>query len=274
MGGAGALLTETFGGVTATNDGNTRIESSLDDYCDNAGWTGNYVYQAGGGGLKFGNSSNGGSLTTPALDLSNCGGTITVVVNAKNYGTDVTTLTVSCGDAIETITLTETATDYTVVLTGVTAAEDQQVTIASTGSRQRWYLYSVNIYDGSGAKAVNETGDADSRVITGITDQYYVVENLTPGATYTYYVEANYIDDTKAASNVETVTLLEDQGHGFDLGDVNHDGSVSIKDVTDLIDYLLGGDNGICLICADVIGVDGVSIADVTTLIDKLLGGN
>ena len=269
-----ALLSETFGGVTAENDGTARIESSLDDYCDNAGWTGNYVYQAGGGGLKFGNSSNGGSLTTPALDLSNCGGTITVVVNAKNYGTDVTTLTVSCGDAIETITLTETATDYTVVLTGVTAAEDQQVTIASTGSRQRWYLYSVNIYDGSGAKAVNETGDADSRVITGITDQYYVVENLTPGATYTYYVEANYIDDTKAASNVETVTLLEDQGHGFDLGDVNHDGSVSIKDVTDLIDYLLGGDNGICLICADVNGVDGVSIADVTTLIDKLLGGN
>ena len=199
VGGSGnALLTEAFGGVTAINDGTTRIENSLDDYCDNAGWTGTYVYQAGGGGLKFGNSSNGGSLTTPALDLSTCGGTITVVLNGKKYGTDVTTLTVSCGDVSETVSLTDAAADYTVTLSGVTVAADQQVTIASTGSRQRYYLYQVNIYDGTGA---------DSRVITGITGKTYTVEGLTEGETYNFYVEANYTDGTKAASNVEQVTL-------------------------------------------------------------------
>ena len=64
--------------------------------------------------------------------------------------------------------------------------------------------------------------------------------------------------------------LTEYGGHDYDLGDVNHDGYISIKDVTDLIDYLLGiGD--VCVVCADLNGKDGVSIADVTALIDILL---
>ena len=265
------LLTETFGGVTAENDGTARIESSLDDYCDNAGWTGLYVYQAGGGGLKFGNSSNGGRLTSPALDLSDSGNAITVVLNGKNYGTDNTTLTVSCGDVSETVTLTSEAQDYTVILVNVDAAADQQVTISSTGSRQRYYLYRVDIYNGGQVKAVQETGDADSRVITGITDKYYVVENLTPGATYNYYVEANYIDGTTRQSNTEQVTLPEEQEHGYEVGDVNHDRVVDINDVTALIDYLLGVSEA-CQICSDVDQSGDVSIDDVTALIDHLLG--
>ena len=266
------LLTETFSGVTATNDGTSRIEDSLDEYCDNAGWTGAYIYQAGGGGLKFGNSSNGGRLVSPELDLSNCGGTITVAFNARNYGTDNTTLTISCGDVSETVELTSEAADYIVVLDGVAADEGQQVTFSSTGSRQRWYLYSVQISSGeANAKAVSETGDENYRVITGITNKFYVVENLTAGATYDYYVVANYIDGTNGQSNTEQVTLLVDQGHGYEVGDVNHDGKVSIADVTALIDYLLGTGEGSCAICADVSGDGNVSIADVTALIDKLL---
>ena len=54
-------------------------------------------------------------------------------------------------------------------------------------------------------------------------------------------------------------------------GDVNHDGAVNVKDVTDLIDYLLDIDNGICTICADVKEDDAINIADVTNLIDMLL---
>ena len=268
-----ALLTETFGGVTATNDGTTRIESSLDDYCDNAGWTGLYVYQAGGGGLKFGNSSNGGKLTSPELDLSNCGGTITVVFNGKNYGTDVTTLTVSCGEVSETVSLTDAAADYTVTLSGVTAAAGQNVTISSTGSRQRYYLYSVNIYNGSAAKAVSETGDENSCVITGITAKNYTVNNLTAGATYEFYVVANYINGSNAQSNIEQVTLLEEQGHGYELGDVNHDGLVSVGDVAAIINYLLmDGGSDICIICADLNGDGKVTVGDVSGLIAKLLG--
>ena len=70
------------------------------------------------------------------------------------------------------------------------------------------------------------------------------------------------------------MVTLSDNGHGFDLGDVNHDGSVSIADVTTLIDYLLGSNSNACLVCADMNGDGDVSIGDVTALIDLLLAGN
>ena len=58
----------------------------------------------------------------------------------------------------------------------------------------------------------------------------------------------------------------------YEIGDVNHDHSVSIADVTALIDLLLGGSEAPAE--ADVNGDTNVSIADVTALIDKLLSGN
>ena len=53
------------------------------------------------------------------------------------------------------------------------------------------------------------------------------------------------------------------------------DGSVTITDVTALIDYLLGGDPTLVdLLAADVNHDQSVSITDLTTLIDVLLGDN
>ena len=58
-------------------------------------------------------------------------------------------------------------------------------------------------------------------------------------------------------------------------GDVNGDGSVSIGDVTALIDFLLSGDaSGINQAAADCNQDNGVSIGDVTALIDFLLAGS
>ena len=58
----------------------------------------------------------------------------------------------------------------------------------------------------------------------------------------------------------------------YDRGDVNHDGYVTIADVTSLIDYLLNGEQAPneadCNLSGDV------SIGDVTCLIDYLLSGN
>ena len=109
-----------------------------------------------------------------------------------------------------------------------------------------------------------------------LSGAYYTVEGLTPGNTYEFYVVVRQNSATGYASYqsvVREVTLPGGDDHGYELGDVNHDHSVSIADVTALIDYLLGGDNGACLICADVNGEGGVTIADVTALIDKLLSG-
>ncbi len=123
-----------------------------------------------------------------------------------------------------------------------------------------------------------EDGDATWRTITGITDKFYTVTGLTAEGTFLYKVKAFYNDGTESDwSNIEEVTL-KDNGplpHGHEVGDVNHDDKISIKDVTDLINYLLSGDESvICTVCANVNGDDKVSIADVTALIDKLLSNN
>jgi len=56
------------------------------------------------------------------------------------------------------------------------------------------------------------------------------------------------------------------------VGDVNGDGMVTIKDVTALIDYLLGGNaEPINEAAADVNQNGGIAINDVTALIDLLL---
>ena len=60
----------------------------------------------------------------------------------------------------------------------------------------------------------------------------------------------------------------------FIPGDVNDDGEVTIKDVTTLIDYLLGSDVTINELAADVKSDGEITIADVTALIDMLLGAN
>ena len=61
----------------------------------------------------------------------------------------------------------------------------------------------------------------------------------------------------------------------FIRGDVNKDGSVTITDVTTLIDYLLTLDaTGVDLDAANCNLDDSISVADLTTLIDYLLTGN
>ena len=200
---------------------------------------------------------------------------VTVVFNASifstNYGTTAT-VNVATSAGSQDVTISgESFSTFTVVLD--CAASDK---ITFTGVSGLYCMSGVTIYAGD-LNAINtmlmaqETGDENSRLITGITDKFYTVENLAAGGTFLYRVKALYIDGTESNwSNIEEVTLFQN-GHGFDLGDVNHDGSVTIKDVTALIDYLLG--NGeVCMICADVNGDSVVTIKDVTDLIDMLLG--
>ena len=146
------------------------------------------------------------------------------------------------------------------------AADEAYITPSSF--RAEWTDQTVA--SGVQSYVLQYTANGATNNVSDIHDKYYTLSNLTPGATYTYKVKALYVDGTEGAwSNVRQVTLP--QGHAFEPGDVNHDGSVAISDVTVLIDYLLDSSNTACIICADVNGDGSVTITDVSALIDKLL---
>ena len=157
----------------------------------------------------------------------------------------------------------------------VTASAGEKITITTSDNQYSCDIAKIEIYagDATGVATLmaSETGDADYRLITGITDRFYTVENLTAEGTFLYKVKALYIDGTESDwSNIEEVTLFENTP-AFQLGDVNHDGDVNIADVTRLIDYLLDTTTDIFLDCADVKADGDINIADVTALIDLLL---
>lgn len=127
-------------------------------------------------------------------------------------------------------------------------------------------------------KAVNEEGDADYRLITGITpDKFYTVKNLTAGGTFFYRVKAHYTDDSWSSwSKAKTVTLVGD-APGYDRGDVNMDGEIDVNDITRLIDVILGKDVVYDAQAADcnIEGGNGsTDINDITALINRVLNGS
>ena len=262
-----------FSNVTAVTE-NNQLPNQIANYAQYVpeGWTvNNYLWVNNGYVI----SGQNGSFVSPTYDLTGYD-KVTVVIDAysyyaSNYGT--AELSVSTGNGSQDLTLgTDDFMTYTVVLD---CATSDQVTIAGTANY--FALRSIKVYAGDltavqAARMATETGDADYRLITEITDKFYTVENLTAEGTFLYRVKAIYLDGTESDwSNIEEVTLFEN-GHAFQLGDVNHDGEVNIKDTTDLIDHLLGGDAFVCEICADVKADGVVDIADVTALVDYLLG--
>ena len=158
----------------------------------------------------------------------------------------------------------------------VTASSGEQIMITTPDSQYSPDIALIEVYAGDATVAklmANESGDATYRLITGITDKFYTVNDLTAAGTFLYKVKALYQDGTESDwSNIEEVTLFEN-GHAYELGDVDHDGVVTIKDVTALIDGLLGDINSVCPICSDVNKDGNIAISDVTALIDLLLGG-
>ena len=204
---------------------------------------------------------------------------MTVVFDAStfsdSYGTDIT-LNVATSAGSQNVNVNSTSFNtFTVVLD---CASTDKVTF--TGVSGLYCISGIRIYAGdinaaNTLRMAQETGDENSRVITGITDKFYTVENLTAGGTFLYRVKAVYLDGTESDwSNIEEVTLFEN-GHGYVLGDVNHDGVLNIADVTMLISYVLNGSTGsACPVCADVNQDNEYTIADVTTLIGLVLNTN
>ena len=124
--------------------------------------------------------------------------------------------------------------------------------------------------------------EAQTVTITG--EEGATIEYSTDGGTsWQTYNDAFTVDETTIIqaraikqglynnSEVATAEYVIEIPVVHKPGDVNHDGAVNIKDVTDLIDYLLDNNNNVCEECADVKVDNAINIADVTALIDLLL---
>lgn len=144
----------------------------------------------------------------------------------------------------------------------------------------RWWENTINIYSYHMLyqllRAGNSSESSDSDPFPG-TNGVTSLNNLTTPSLKTWSgLDCEFgIANIAENDGIITFGVVNGDGtapaHGFDLGDVNHDGSVNIADVTALIDYLLGNEDGVCTECADINNDVTINIADVTDLIDMLL---
>ena len=265
------LETADFSNVpdVLTEDGQALddISGNYGDYLPE-GWSATSYLGAYGGALLV---AYEGTISTPAYNLTGYD-KMTVVIRAASYYYDNSTISVSTSIDSQELTLNQSWTEYTIVLD---CANWDKATIRSLTDYSS--IRQVTVYAGdltALSYKATETGDATYRLITGITDKFYTVRNLEAEGSFIYKVKSVFADGTESPwSNVQQVTLTG-SGHDYATGDVNHDGKVTITDVTDLIDYLLNSASECCVICADVDGDGKVSITDVTELIDKLLTRN
>jgi hypothetical protein len=260
------LLTEGFSNFTS--NGNANISGSLNNYMDNAGWTGATLYTAVGG-IRIGSGSATGTLTSPALDLTNSNGKVSIVYKAKTYNNDTNcNMTISCGSSTATVTIpNSTETEYTQVL-DCTEAAGQKVTFATTANRKRVIITSIEIYAGD-----ITTGEAKAEgemLFPGITGTQYTVTGLQPLTTYIYDVKAIYPTLESNWSNLIEVTTLE-QSSTTVAGDVNGDGEVTSVDITVLYNFLLSGDTEY-MVNGDQNQDGEITAGDVTFVYNILLG--
>ena len=213
-----------------------------------------------------------GTITTDVLNLKGYDKmTIEVTARAYGYFGPGSELYVTTSAGTQELVFMFTYETQTIV---VDCAETEQVVFEAG-----YYpmIRDIRIYAGDATQSASpravETGGADYRLVEGITmRKNYTVQNLTAGGTYLYKVKALYIDGTESDwSNVEMVTLVENE-HNYALGDVNHDRSVNVTDVTLLIARVTDeNSNTICDICGDINGDGFINVTDVTLLINMLI---
>lgn len=159
-------------------------------------------------------------------------GEYTIIINANNYSFNI----IRKIETVATPTFTPAADTYTGTQTVTIECETVGATI----------LYKI--------------GDGEYQTYTApieINESCTITAKATKDGW-------NDSEETTAVYIIEIPVVHEP-------GDVNHDGAVNIKDVTDLIDYLLGSNNEVCEVCANVKDDGAINIADVTALIDLLL---
>lgn len=226
------LLSEDFANCTdagtANLGGTSDFQAVEDQYFQTSGWSGKYLYPEVGM-MKMGNSSNGGALCTPAIDLSANGGTFTVQFAASRYDNDKEKTVMKVyleGDEAHAQTTEMLPLDpmntYTLTFTGGTANSKIVFESTADSGKKRAYIDNIVVYSGEvEPESMAKPAAVEwPMVIEGITETAYSLTGLEPGYLYSYKVKA-VMDDSKesAYSNVVKVDLSS----GIcDLLEVNH----------------------------------------------------
>lgn len=251
------LLSEDFAKCTTAgtaNLGGTNAFQTVDgQYFQTSGWSGKYLYPEVGM-MKMGNSSNGGALCTPAIDLSSNGGTFTVQFAASRYDNDKEKTVMKVyleGDEAHAQTTEMLPLDamntYTLTFTGGT--ESSKIVFESTADsgKKRAYIDNIVVYSGEvQPEAMAKPAAVEwPMVIEGITETAYSLTGLEPGYLYSYKVKA-VTDDSKesAYSNVVKVDL-----------------SSGICDVLEVNHRIYAAEGGIVIECETAQPVEIVNLA-------------
>ena len=199
------------GGTTPSN--NVTLLGSI----DGSQYTGSYKTITlsspwGGSNVKGGNSAvyftKSGKITfTIPSGYSNATFSVKITTVTGTYGTgNVTVASTNTSAVGHTFAKGET---YTWIVTG---SAGNVITLTTTDSSYSPDMAMIEVYAGNTTLNATESGDADARTITGITNKYYTVSGLTAGATYTYKVKAIYTDGSESDwSNEQSVTLKEEE---------------------------------------------------------------
>lgn len=130
--------------------------------------------------------------------------------------------------------------------------------------------YLDDIYIGD-PNHVNEL--AEWTEVNALTNPCYIIQDLNPNTKYEVQVMAYNDIFYSDCCNIVDFTTKGPDVQDYELGDVNHDFEVSIADVSDFIDFLLGN-SSIHEEQADTYFDDHIDINDVSAMIDYLLGSN
>ena len=253
--------------LTEDGQGLEDISGNYAEYLPD-GWSGTSYLGAYGNALII---AYGGTLKTPNYDFTGYD-KMTIVVKVSSYYYYDSTIKVFTSIDSKELSLNQSMTEYIVVLDCANTDAATIMALTNYSSIRQVAVYAGDLT--AVTRAVHEDGNAAYRLITGITDMFYTVKELEAEATYVYKVKSVFVDGTESDwSNVEEVTLIEN-AHGFDCGDVDHDGSLSIADVSTLIDYILNPNTPCCPICADTDQDGEIGIGDVIALIDLILFGH
>ncbi len=221
-------------------------------------------------------SGTGFSVAPSTISAANAnnGTSVTVTYTSSIAGNATGTLTISSSEVSTTVNLTANKIAMpTISISPINAMEAEQneestIVQGTVTADNNDESIMLSVMEGNFEISLNRLNWAQSITLDASGETFYVrlASTNTAGEYYgslsaTTSLASAYAD-LQGTVNEKTVQY----------GDVNMDGTVSISDVTTLIDYLLGGQvNPFDADAADVNHDSTISIADVTELIDKLL---